>query len=44
MGYARDRMEIIAAKVRNGRVGKRNLYFFAKHQAVRDSTFMRDGY
>lgn len=45
MGYARDRMEIIAAKVRNGRVGKRNLYFFAKHQAVRDSTFMRgDGH
>jgi replicative DNA helicase len=44
MGYARDRMELIAAKVRNGRVGKRNLYFFAKHQAVRDSTFMRDGY
>jgi replicative DNA helicase len=44
MGYARDRMEIIAAKVRNGRVGKRNLYFFAKHQAVRDSTFMRDAH
>ena len=41
MGYARDRMEIISAKVRNGRVGKRNLYFFAKHQAVRDSSYMR---
>jgi replicative DNA helicase len=44
MGYARDRMELIAAKVRNGRVGKRNLFFFAKHQAVRDHTFMRDGH
>jgi replicative DNA helicase len=43
MGHARDRMEIISAKVRNGRVGKRNLYFFAKHQAVRDSHYMRDG-
>jgi replicative DNA helicase len=42
MGHARDRMELIAAKVRNGRVGKRNLYFFAKHQAVRDHTYMRD--
>lgn len=41
IGAARDRMEIITAKVRNGRVGKRNLYFFAKHQAVRDSTYMR---
>lgn len=42
MGHARDRMELIAAKVRNGRVGKRNLYFFGKHQAVRDHTYMRD--
>jgi replicative DNA helicase len=42
MGHARDRMEIIAAKVRNGRAGKRNLYFFAEHQAVRNSTYMRD--
>ncbi len=40
MGYARDRMEIITAKVRNGRVGKRNLHFFAKHQAVRDSDYL----
>jgi replicative DNA helicase len=42
MGHARDRMEIIAAKVRNGRAGTRNLSFFAEHQAVRNSTYMRD--
>lgn len=41
MGHARDRVEIIAAKVRNGRVGKRTCYFFAHHQAVRDHTYMR---
>jgi replicative DNA helicase len=42
MGHARDRLEIIAAKVRNGRVGKRNLYYFSEHQAVRNSSYMRD--
>lgn len=42
MGHARDRIELIAAKVRNGRVGKRLCYFFAAHQAVRGSHFLRD--
>lgn len=41
MGFARDRIELIAAKVRNGRVGKRICYFFGKHQAVRSSDFLR---
>jgi replicative DNA helicase len=41
MGHARDRVELILAKARNGRVGKRNCYFFAKHQAVRASSYMR---
>ena len=40
MGHARDRIELIAAKVRNGRVGKRTCYFFGKHQAVRASDYM----
>lgn len=43
MGFARDRMEIIAAKLRSGRIGKRNCYFFGKHQAVRDHDYMRSG-
>jgi len=42
MGAARDRIELIAAKVRNGQVGKRLCYFFGAHQAVRGSTYMRD--
>jgi replicative DNA helicase len=40
MGHARDRLEIILAKARNGRVGKRTCYFFGKHQAVRPSGYM----
>jgi replicative DNA helicase len=39
MEAARDRVELIAAKVRNGRIGKRNCHFFASHQAVRGSDF-----
>lgn len=43
MDAARDRVEIISAKVRKGRIGKRNCHFFASHQAVRNSTFFSDG-
>jgi replicative DNA helicase len=43
MGFARDRMEIIAAKVRNGEIGKRNIHFFGAYQAVRPSDFLRAG-
>ena len=39
MASARDRVELIAGKVRNGRVGKRICHFFAEHQAVRGSDF-----
>lgn len=42
MGAARDRIELISAKVRQGRIGKRLCYFFGAHQAVRGSNFMRD--
>jgi replicative DNA helicase len=40
MGHARDRMELILAKSRNGRVGKRLCYFFGANQAVRASGYM----
>lgn len=39
----RDRMEIIAAKVRGGATGSRKCYFFGQQQAVRGSQFFRDG-
>lgn len=39
---ARDRLELIAAKRRGGREGRRNCHFFGAHQAVRDSTFFSD--
>ena len=42
MEAARDRVELISAKVRKGRIGKRNMHFFASHQAVRDSSFFSD--
>jgi len=42
MGHARDRIELIAAKVRQGRVGKRLCYFFGAHQAVRGSSYMKE--
>jgi replicative DNA helicase len=40
MGFARDRMEIILAKSRNGKVSKRICHFFGKHQAVRASDYL----
>lgn len=40
MQAARDRVELISAKVRKGQISKRNCYFFASHQAVRGSNFM----
>ncbi len=36
---ARDKIELISAKVRNGRIGRRQCWFFAEHQAVRGSDF-----
>lgn len=39
MDAARDKVELISAKVRNGRIGKRVCHFFAAHQAVRGSDF-----
>lgn len=39
IGIARDRLELISAKVRKGVIGKRVCYFFAAHQAVRSSNF-----
>jgi replicative DNA helicase len=35
----RDKVELIAAKVRNGRIGKRQCHFFGEHQAVRGSDY-----
>lgn len=43
MEAARDRVELIAAKVRKGRIGRRNCYFFAEHQAVRGTAYMVSG-
>lgn len=40
IGHARDKIELIAAKVRNGRVGKRTCHFYGKHQAVRASDYL----
>lgn len=39
MGAARDKVELISAKVRNGRIGRRQCHFFGAHQAVRGSNF-----
>ena len=39
MAGARDRVELISAKVRKGRIGRRNCHFFASHQAVRGSEY-----
>lgn len=35
----RDKVELIAAKVRNGRIGKRQCFFFAEHQAIRSNDY-----
>lgn len=42
MDAARDRVELICAKRRNGSVGKRTCWFFGSHQAVRGSRFYQD--
>jgi replicative DNA helicase len=42
MDAARDRVELICAKRRNGGVGKRTCWYFASHQAVRGSRFYQD--
>lgn len=39
---ARDRMELIAAKVRQGKTGRRRLHYFLDNQAVRGSRFYQD--
>jgi replicative DNA helicase len=39
MDAARDKVELIAAKVRNGRIGRRQCHFFGEHQAVRGSDY-----
>lgn len=44
MGAARDKVELISAKVRKGRIGRRLCHFFAAHQAVRGSDFFASGY
>lgn len=41
MGHARDRIELILAKARHGRVSKRLCYFYGAHQAVRASDYLR---
>jgi replicative DNA helicase len=42
MDAARDRVELICAKRRNGRIGSRKCFFFGSHQAVRGSRFYQD--
>lgn len=44
MQAARDRLELIAAKVRQGKTGRRLLHYFLDNQALRGSHFYRDGY
>lgn len=43
MEASRDRVDLICAKRRNGRIGSRKCYFFGSHQAVRGSRFYSDG-
>lgn len=43
LAASRDRVELISAKVRKGRIGRRNCHFFASHQAVRGSEFFSGG-
>jgi replicative DNA helicase len=42
MDAARDRVDLICAKRRNGKIGHRRCYFFGSHQAVRGSRFYQD--
>jgi replicative DNA helicase len=44
MAAARDRLELIAAKVRSGKTGRRISYFFGDHQAIRGSDFYERGH
>lgn len=39
---ARDRLELITAKRRGGKIGRRTCYFFGAHQAVRDGNYFQD--
>jgi len=39
---ARDRLELIVAKRRGGREGRRTCHFFGAHQAVRDGNYFQD--
>jgi len=43
MDVERDRLEIYSAKVRQGEPQRRKIYFFGKHQAVRDTQHFRFG-
>lgn len=43
LAAARDRLELISAKVRKGRIGRRNCHFIASHQAVRGSDYFAGG-
>lgn len=42
MQASRNRMELIAAKVRQGKTGRRLLHYFLENQAVRGSRFYQD--
>ena len=39
LAASRDRLELLARKVRRGAIGSRHLFFFADHQAIRSSVF-----
>jgi replicative DNA helicase len=43
MSACRDKIELIAAKRRNGKTGKRTCQFFGAHQAVRGSDYYERG-
>lgn len=43
MNAERDRLELHAAKVRQGEAHRRKMYFFASRQAVRSADFYRNG-
>ena len=43
MGAATNRLELHAAKVRQGLTQRRKLHFFASRQAVRSDDFYRTG-
>lgn len=39
---SRDKLDLITAKRRRGKIGTRRMHFFSNHQAVRDGTFFKD--